>query len=55
MTSEQKKQTIVRRFVQESWKGNLDVVDELMVPNYAVHDPADRSRFAARMASSPSS
>jgi steroid delta-isomerase-like uncharacterized protein len=40
MSSEQNK-TIVRRFVEESWKGNLDVVDELTAPDYVGHDPAN--------------
>jgi steroid delta-isomerase-like uncharacterized protein len=41
MSSEQKNTTIVRRFVEESWKGNLDVVDELIARDYVGHDPAN--------------
>jgi steroid delta-isomerase-like uncharacterized protein len=41
MTSEQRNKTLVRRFVEESWKGNLDVVDELIAPHYVGHDPAN--------------
>jgi steroid delta-isomerase-like uncharacterized protein len=40
MSSEQNK-TIVRRFVEESWKGNLDIVDELTARDYVGHDPAN--------------
>jgi steroid delta-isomerase-like uncharacterized protein len=30
--------TIVRRYVEEAWnKGNVDIIDELMAPNYARH------------------
>jgi steroid delta-isomerase-like uncharacterized protein len=40
MSSEQNK-TIVRRFVEEPWKGNLDIVDELTARDYIGHDPAN--------------
>jgi steroid delta-isomerase-like uncharacterized protein len=40
MSSEQNK-IIVRRFVEESWKGNLDIVDELTDRDYVGHDPAN--------------
>jgi steroid delta-isomerase-like uncharacterized protein len=40
MSSEQNKM-IVRRAVEEPWKGNLDVVDELTAPDYIGHDPAN--------------
>ncbi len=40
MSSEQNK-NIVRRAVEEPWKGNLDVVDELTAPDYIGHDPAN--------------
>jgi steroid delta-isomerase-like uncharacterized protein len=40
MSSEQNKQ-IVRRAFEEPWKGNLDVVDELVASNYIGHDPAN--------------
>jgi steroid delta-isomerase-like uncharacterized protein len=40
MSSEQNKQ-IVRRALEEPWKGNLDVVDELVASDYIGHDPAN--------------
>ena len=40
MSSEQNK-TIVRRAFEESWKGNLDVVDEVTAGDYVGHDPAN--------------
>jgi steroid delta-isomerase-like uncharacterized protein len=40
MSSEQNK-AIVRRAFEEPWKGNLDVVDELIATNYVGHDPAN--------------
>jgi steroid delta-isomerase-like uncharacterized protein len=40
MSSEQNK-AIVRRAFEEPWKGNLDVVDELIATNYIGHDPAN--------------
>ena len=39
MSSEQNK-AIVRRAFEEPWKGNLDVVDELVSSDYVGHDPA---------------
>jgi steroid delta-isomerase-like uncharacterized protein len=39
MTSEQNK-AIVRRAFEEPWKGNLDIVDELVASDYVGHDPA---------------
>jgi steroid delta-isomerase-like uncharacterized protein len=39
MSSEQNK-TIVRRLVEEPWKGDLSVVDELIDRNYIGHDPS---------------
>jgi hypothetical protein len=39
MSSEQNK-TIVRRLLEEPWKGNLKVVDELIDRNYVGHDPS---------------
>jgi steroid delta-isomerase-like uncharacterized protein len=39
MSSEQNK-AIVRRLLEEPWKGNLDVVDELVASDYVGHDPA---------------
>jgi steroid delta-isomerase-like uncharacterized protein len=39
MSSEQNK-TIVRRLIEEPWKGNLSVVDELIDSKYIGHDPA---------------
>jgi predicted ester cyclase len=39
MSSEQNK-TIVRRLLEEPWKGNLGVVDELIDRNYVGHDPS---------------
>jgi steroid delta-isomerase-like uncharacterized protein len=40
MTSEQSK-TIVRRAFEEPWKGNLEVIDELIATDYIGHDPAN--------------
>ena len=40
MSSEQNKK-IVRRAFEESWKGNLAVVDELVASDYIGHDPAN--------------
>ena len=40
MTSEQNK-AIVRRAFEEPWKGNLDVIDELIAKDYIGHDPAN--------------
>jgi len=40
MSSEQNK-AIVSRFIEEPWKGNLDVVDELTAGDYIGHDPAN--------------
>ena len=40
MSSERNK-TIVRRALEEPWKGNLDVVDELIARDYVGHDPAN--------------
>ncbi len=40
MSSEQNK-AAVRRLIDESWKGNLQVVDELVASNYVAHDPAN--------------
>ncbi len=39
MSSEQNK-AIVRRTLEEPWKGNLDVIDELVATDYVGHDPA---------------
>jgi len=39
MTSEQNK-AIVRRTLEEPWKGNLDVIDELVASDYVGSDPA---------------
>jgi predicted ester cyclase len=32
---------IVRRLFEEPWKGNWDVIDEFVSPNYIGHDPAE--------------
>lgn len=40
MASEQNK-AIVRRAFEEPWKGNLDVIDELIATQYIGHDPAN--------------
>jgi len=40
MTPEQNK-VIVRRAFEEPWKGNLDVIDELIASQYIGHDPAN--------------
>ncbi len=40
MSSEQNK-AIVRRTFDEPWKGNLEVVDELIAGDYVGHDPAN--------------
>ncbi len=39
MTSGQNK-AIVRRAFEEPWKGNLDLVDEVVASDYVGHDPA---------------
>jgi len=39
MSSEQNKK-IVRRLIEEPWKGELQVVDELIDPKYIGHDPS---------------
>jgi steroid delta-isomerase-like uncharacterized protein len=39
MSSEQNK-VIVRRLLEEPWKGDLGVVDELIDPNYVGYDPS---------------
>ena len=31
---------IVRRFLEEPWKGNWDVIDEYVAPTYIGHDPS---------------
>lgn len=41
MSSEHKNKTIVRRFFEESWKGDLDIVDEMTARDYVGHDPAN--------------
>jgi steroid delta-isomerase-like uncharacterized protein len=41
MSSENTNKTIVRRFVEESWNGKSDVVDELTAGHYVGHDPAN--------------
>ena len=40
MSSDQNK-AIVRRAFEEPWKGNLDVIDELIASDYIGHDPVD--------------
>ena len=32
---------IVKRLIEEPWKGNFDVIDEYVAPNYVGHDPAE--------------
>jgi predicted ester cyclase len=32
---------IVERLFEESWKGNLDVIDEYIAPGYMGHDPSE--------------
>jgi steroid delta-isomerase-like uncharacterized protein len=41
MSFELNNRAIVRRFVEESWKGNFEVVDELADRDYVGHDPAN--------------
>jgi steroid delta-isomerase-like uncharacterized protein len=41
MSSELKNKTIVRRFFEESWQGNLGVVDDLTDRDYVGHDSAN--------------
>ena len=31
----------VKRLFEEPWKGNFDVIDEYVAPNYVGHDPAE--------------
>jgi steroid delta-isomerase-like uncharacterized protein len=33
--------TIVRRLIEEPWKGNMEVVDECVAPGYVGHDPSE--------------
>ena len=32
---------IVKRLFEEPWKGNFDVIDEFVAPNYVGYDPAE--------------
>jgi predicted ester cyclase len=32
--------TIVRKIIEEPWKGNWDVIDEYIAPGYIGHDPS---------------
>ena len=32
---------IVKRLLEEPWKGNFDVIDEHVAPGYVGHDPAE--------------
>jgi predicted ester cyclase len=32
---------IVKRLIEEPWKGNFEVIDEYVAPNYVGHDPAE--------------
>jgi predicted ester cyclase len=32
---------IVKRLFEEPWKGNFEVIDEFVAPNYVGHDPAE--------------
>jgi hypothetical protein len=32
--------TIARRLIEEPWRGNFDVIDELVAPNYIGYDPS---------------
>jgi len=32
---------MVKRLFEEPWKGNFDVIDEFVAPNYVGHDPAE--------------
>jgi predicted ester cyclase len=32
---------IVKRLIEEPWKGNFDVIDEYVAPSYVGHDPAE--------------
>lgn len=32
---------IAKRLIEEPWKGNFDVIDEYVAPNYVGHDPAE--------------
>ena len=32
---------IVKRLFEEPWRGNFDVIDEFVAPNYVGHDPAE--------------
>lgn len=39
--SEQENRSLARRFVDEVWNaGNLDVLDQIITPNYVHHDPS---------------
>lgn len=44
MSAEESK-TIARRYIEEFWsQGNLAVADEVIAPNYVVHDPGTPGR-----------
>lgn len=36
---------IVKRLIEEPWKGNWDVIDEYVAPGYVGHDPAEPEPF----------
>jgi steroid delta-isomerase-like uncharacterized protein len=41
VSTEEKNKALIRRFLEEVWnKGNLDVIDELIAPEFVQHDPA---------------
>src|SRR5262249_22001533 len=40
----------VRRLFEEPWKGNWDVIDELVSPDYVGHDPAEPAPIRGRAA-----
>jgi len=39
---------IVKRLFEESWKGNLDVIDESIAPGYIGHDPSEPDAIRGR-------
>jgi steroid delta-isomerase-like uncharacterized protein len=32
---------VVRRLIEEPWRGNVDIIDELVAPNYVAHDASE--------------
>ena len=39
---------IVKQLFEEPWKGNMDVIDEYIAPNYIGHDPSEPDAIHGR-------